>query len=318
MKPNFNKMLLKLPQPVAKTIAKGTTTVKKHLPEILLVAGTGCVIAGTVVACKNTIKAVDALDERKKDMEVIRKAKEEGKTEAGETYSEDDYKKDTIMVAKKTGLELVKAYAPAAALEGVGLAMIFKSHGIMRDRFTGVAAAYTSLNTAYQNYRQRVRDTVGEQAEDDIYKGITRETIDVTEVDENGKKKKVKKEVVKQNYVDQFSIIFDDGCTGWTKSPEMNKARVLSVQEYCNQILQIRGYLYLKDIYEEFGIDTRNNKALHYIGWFYDPDDPTCHNYVDFGLGNTENPRIAAFMNGYETNVLLTFNYDGDIVKKMG
>lgn len=318
MKFNFNKMLLKLPKPVAKNISNGVTKVQKHLPEILIVAGTGCVVAGTVVACKNTIKAADALDERKKDMEVIRAAKQNGKTESGEPYSVEDYKKDTVIVAKKTGLELVKAYGPAVALEGVGLAMIFKSHGIMRDRFTGVAAAYTSLNTAYQNYRQRVRDAVGEQKEDDIYKGITRETVEVTEVDENGKKKKTKQEVVTQNHIDQFSIIFEDGCTGWTKSPELNKARVLSVQEYCNQLLQIRGYLYLKDVYEEFGIDTRHNQALHYIGWYYDPEDPTCHNYVDFGLGNTENSRIGAFMNGYETNVLLTFNYDGDIVRKMG
>ena len=315
MKFNFNKMLLKLPQPVAKKISKGATQVKKHLPEILLVTGTGLVVTGTVVACKNTIKAADALEDRKKDMEVIRKAKETGVTEAGESYSQEDYKKDTIAVAKRTGLELVKAYGPAVALEGAGLAMIFKSHGILRENVAGLTATVASISSSYQNYRQRVREAVGEQAEDDIYRGIKREVVEVTETDENGKKKKVKKEVVNTTQLDQFSVFFDDSCIGFTHSPEMNKARVLALQEYCNQVLRLQGYLYLADVYKELGLETKNNRALHYCGWFYDPEDPKCHNFVDFGLGD---PRNSRFMNGNEEVALLIFNYEDDIIRKMG
>ena len=47
--------------------------IKKHSPEILMVAGIAGTIASTVLACKATTKATGLLEEAKKEIKTIRK-----------------------------------------------------------------------------------------------------------------------------------------------------------------------------------------------------------------------------------------------------
>ena len=47
-------------------------TVKKHIPDILVALGIGGVVAGTVMACKETRKIDPILEDHKKRMDKIR------------------------------------------------------------------------------------------------------------------------------------------------------------------------------------------------------------------------------------------------------
>lgn len=47
--------------------------IKKHAPDILLVAGVAGTVASTVMACKATLKVTDILDESKEQLDQIKK-----------------------------------------------------------------------------------------------------------------------------------------------------------------------------------------------------------------------------------------------------
>ncbi|MGN1097964.1 MAG: DUF6353 family protein, partial [Clostridia bacterium] len=72
---------------------------KKHSPEILIVAGVIGTVVSAVMACKSTLKVNDILDEAKENVDIIH-AKMENKALA-DRYSKEDGKKDlTITYAK--------------------------------------------------------------------------------------------------------------------------------------------------------------------------------------------------------------------------
>ena len=58
-------------------------------------------------------------------------------------------------------------------------------------------------------------------------------------------------------------------------------------------------------------------KAGQVVGWIYDEKHPVGDNFVDFGIYDKDNERNRAFINGYERNILLDFNVDGNILDLM-
>lgn len=51
------------------------------------------------------------------------------------------------------------------------------------------------------------------------------------------------------------TIIFDENTIHWTQNRDYNLSYVRTRGEYLNDILTIRGYLYLNQIYEHFGVE---------------------------------------------------------------
>lgn len=129
-------------------------------------------------------------------------------------------------------------------------------------------------------------------------------TIKLDEVDENVTP--VDRELYS---VSHYSRWFNEKCLAWTKDSEMNKMFLLQQQNYANEKLKARGYLFLNDVYDMLGIP--RIKAGQVVGWVYGPDNTTGDNYVDFGLFNHNN---EDFINGYENSILLDFNVDGMIL----
>ena len=100
----------------SRTFNKIGFQLKKHSPEILVVAGVIGTVASAVMACKATLKVNEVIDESKKDIDKIHEAIEHGCTAAGEDYTVEDSKKDLSIVYIQTGVKLAKLYAPAIAL----------------------------------------------------------------------------------------------------------------------------------------------------------------------------------------------------------
>ena len=106
----------------------------------------------------------------------------------------------------------------------------------------------------------------------------------------------------------QHARWFDDGCVGWTKDAEYNKAFLLHQQKYCNDLLRAKKELYLNEVYDLLGIP--RTKAGQIVGWVYYEQNPIGDNFVDFGLDHERN---RDFINGYSNTAILDFNVDGDI-----
>lgn len=300
---------------VTRGLNKAGFQLKKHSPEILIVAGVAGAVTSAVMACKATTKLNDILEESKEQVDKIHEAMEHPEN-LPEEYTEEDGKKDLTIVYTQTAVKLLKLYGPSIVLGGLSITAILTSNNIMRKRNIAIAAAYTAVDKSFKDYRGRVVERFGEDLDRELRYNIKKEEVEETIVDEKtGKEKTVKKTIDVANDVSEFAKFFDDGCTGWTKDPELNLAFLLKQQAFANDKLKANGYLYLNEVYDMLGIP--RTKAGQIVGWIYDEKNPIGDNYVDFGIFDSNKVKNRDFVNGYERTILLDFNVDGNILNLM-
>lgn len=286
-------------------IGRGILIGKKYSPEILIVVGVAGIVVSTVMACKATLKldAVIAAAEEKKEQ--IKDATDE----FSDTYSEQDAQKDLAIVRVKTGVDVVKLYAPAVALGIFSIGCVIGSHNIMQKRNIALMAAYKLVDKSFEEYRKRVVEEFGEDKDRQYKFGIRDEYIDVVAVDEEGKKKKIKKTVSTLNpsQYSQYARFFDPSCRQWSPNPEYNMIFLKGQQNYLNDILHARGHVFLNEAYERLGFDHTKEGAI--VGWVLGQGD----DFIDFNIYNPDNPAGRKFVNCDESCILLDFNVDGVI-----
>ena len=300
---------------------------KKHSPEILMVAGVAGVVVSAVMACKATLKVDAIMDETKEKMDKIHKAEEDGVTESGEDYFVEDAKKDTAIVYAQTGFKLVKTYAPAVAIGTLSIASILASNNILRKRNVALAAAYATVDKSFKEYRNRVIEKFGQEVDRELKYNIKAEKVPTIEVDEEtGKEKKVKKNafVVNPSDVSGYARFFEkytvdeDGNSilnpHWEPNNEYNIMFIKAQENYANDLLRAKKRLFLNDVYEMLGLP--RTKAGQVVGWVYDEDNPVGDNYVDFGM-YADNLSYSDFANGLDPAILLDFNVYGNVWETM-
>ena len=283
---------------------------KKHSPEILIVAGVVGTVASAVMACKATTKVNDILTDAKTQ---IGQVHEVAKTKS-DIYSEEDSKKDLAIIYAQTGVKLVKLYAPSVILGTLSLTSIVSSHHILRKRNMALAAAYTAVDTSFKEYRGRVIDRFGEELDRELKYNIKAREIEEVSVNEKGEEEVTKRtvEVANPNEYSDYARFFDDGNIGWTKDPETNLMFLRRQQDWANELLKAKGHLFLNEVYDMLGIP--RTKAGQIVGWIYDEKNPVGDNFVDFGIYDIHKPRNRDFVNGIERTILLDFNVDGNIL----
>lgn len=297
-----------------RTLSRVGIKLKKHSPEILIISGVIGTVASAVMACKATTKLNSILEETKATVGLIKEGSEAGEIR-GREYTKEDGKKDLTITYTQTAVKIAKLYAPAVALGALSITAILTSNNILRKRNIAIAAAYTAVDKGFKEYRGRVVERFGKDVDRELRYGIKAKEIEEKVIDEKtGKEKTVKKtvDVVDPNTISEFAVIYDDGCVGWEKDPELNKMFLLKQQSYANDLLKTRGYLFLNEVYEMLGFP--RTKAGQVVGWIYDEKHPIGDNFVDFGILDIHDERKRAFMNGYEQNILLDFNVDGNIL----
>lgn len=314
---------------LSKTFSKIKFGVKKHSPEILVIAGVVGTVTSAVMACKATTKVDDILEEKDKTLEKIHKANErlengeQLKTKDGEDYTLENVRQDTAAIYIQTGIKFVKLYAPAAILGALSITSILTSNNILRKRNVALSAAYAALDKGFKEYRSRVIERFGEKVDRQIRYNLKEVEVEETVTDEKGKEKTIKKtiEVSEGELYSPYAKIFDESNPNWEKSPEHNLFFIKSVQNFMNDKLKAEGHVFLNDVYRELGFE--DTKAGQIVGWVYDEDNSVGDNYIDFGLydvfskNEDMNERKAAFINGYEPSVILDFNVDGNIWELM-
>lgn len=298
----------------SKIVNKTSLQLKKHSPEILMGLGIVGTIASTVMACKATTKVEKIINEKNKQISDVHVCLEDSEC----SYTEDDAKKDMTIIYAQTGVKLVRLYAPAVILGALSITSIISSHNILKKRNIALAAAYAAVDKGFKKYRGNVIERFGEEVDKELRYNIKKKEIDKKVVDKNGKEKS-KKEVVFEienplDGISEYARFFDCGSEEHRKDPEYNLMFLRRQQDYANEVLKSKGYLFLNEVYDM--LDIPRTKAGQVVGWIYDEKNPIGDNYVDFGIytGKEANRR---FINGYEYNILLDFNVDGVIYDKI-
>ena len=289
-------------------LSKTKFQLQKHQPEIMVIGGVIGGVVAAVMACKATTKASEVLAESKDQIEDINALANDPDV-TDEEYSADDHKRALATVYAQTGIEIVKLYTPSVVLGGMSIASILGGHNILRGRNMALAAAYTTLNTTFKDYRDRVVDRFGKDVEYQIRHNLKAEEItEKVEDPETGKTKKVKKTVFTRGddkHEDGYSRLFDAACDNWNNDAMLNRSFLAGVQNYCNDKLRAQGYLFLSDIYKQLGF--RETPESRVVGWRVDGDGD---GFVDFGFDQDD-----MFMSGYNKDVWLDFNVDGPILE---
>ncbi len=293
-------------------LGNASFALKKHSPEIFIAAGIIGTVTATVMACKATTKLEGILSESKEKLDAVHDMS--GKDILGNSYSEQDARRDTFIIYSKTCVQLVKLYAPSVLLGVISISSILASNDILRKRNMALAAAYATVDEGFKAYKKRVAERFGEEIEKEIRYNLKSADIEETETDENGTEKTVTKTVkVADTAVENspYARFFDESSPYWEKDSEYNLMFLKTQQSYANDKLRANGRLFLNEVYDMLGIP--KTKAGQVVGWTYNEKNPTGDNYVDFGIYDCYSTAHRDFVNGYERAILLDFNVDGNI-----
>lgn len=133
----------------------------KHSPEILVGLGIAGSVGAVIFGIKATPKAIKLIDERKK--------KE---------------KKQKLTVPEVIGTTW-KCYIPCVALETASIACILGSRKIDAKRYAALAAAYSLAESQITEYKDKVKEVVGEKKAVQIEDAIAEDKVKAIPVKED-------------------------------------------------------------------------------------------------------------------------------------
>lgn len=264
---------------------------KQNAPHITFGAGIVGFAATVGLASRATLKARDRVDVHRINMHNI-------ETKHPERRVAIDQRREIVSVS----VDMAKIYAIPVAVGGVTLALFAHSHMELTRRNTALVTAYSALQTAVNQYRERVREQVGEEKEQDLWRGVRRE------VEGTGKDKNEVAYLDPEN-TSPYVRCWDESNVNWTDDPEYNMMFLRAAQQHMNDLLWARGFVLLNDAYDALGFERSGLGSV--VGWTLDEGGD---NFVDFGIFEARNSR---FVNTTEPALWLDFNVDGMIANRI-
>lgn len=312
---------------VSRKVNKMIFALKENSPKIFLFSGLIAGGACVVVTVRQTLKASKKIDKMREDISAVKEmvgkeyyeedAEIKPDVPAMQVYTEDDAKSDSIIVYRNFIIDMAKLYIPVAGLGAASVFMILKSFGIMGARYAATAAALTSVETAFSDYRNRVKERYGEETESDIFHGVRTVKIEGTRVDENGKEKKFKEQVdvVDPEYI--INNIYTRLITPANPCYDSNidyMTNTLNIQQnLANDILRAKGFITLNEVCRMLRLE--ENSPGMVVGWIFDDDNVEGDNKIEFSVkrvnvidkdGVTTSPAYS-----------IVFNVEGNIYKRL-
>jgi len=279
--------------------------VKAHSPELLLGFGIAGVITTTVLACRATLKVEGIVDDAKTK---INKINTVAVTVPADQYSDQDRKKDLVIVYTQMATKIVTLYGPPVLLGAASIACIMGGHNVLRQRNIALVAAYKTLDKGFRAYRRRVVDEYGEDKDYMLAHDLRAETLSTVTTTGKGKPKVENTTVYAgdPNGIGPYAKFFDECSHEWNNDPEYNQLFLRSQQNYFNNLLQVRKAVFLNEVYDALGIPRTSAGSV--VGWKLGNGD----GFIDFGIFDGSAIK-REFVNGRERSILLDFNVDGVI-----
>lgn len=287
-----------IPTGLTRTVSRQLLKLNKNSPTILVVSGVVGFGVTAVMAAKATRNLDPVLETHQKQRFQIGSglpSKELARVE----------KREIVQLYGQTSVELLKLYGPTLAVGTLSTVSVLSGHRILKGRHLATMAAYTGLLDQFTGYRDRVAQTLGTEAERDIYNGAHGEWVE--DPDHKGEyKMKPKFDDAGASYLRPY---FDEFNVNWTRHPSANFLFLKGVQQHMNNLLRIRGHVFLNDAYDALGMPRTKEGSV--AGWLF--ENPNGDGYIDFGFMSGKDPMTVAFQNGAEASVRLNFNIDGVI-----
>lgn len=284
---------------------KAAFYMKQHGPEIMVFCGAAGAVTAGVMACCETTHLPDVKQNTRKRLENVR------------SMDETDPARGRMMAKAyiENGLEYAKLYAPSCIVGTLSITSILVGNHILKQRNIALAAAYATIDTSYKQYRHRVSERYGEEAEREIRNGVTVKTVKETVTDEDGKTHEEERTVVVSQGTGDFARYFEQGRSkAWEPNHEYNLFFLKLQQRIANDMLRASVFVSLNDVYEMLGFEKTVEGQT--VGWVYDPENADRYvndNYIDFRIQEVTRPGEEGEDMVVET-ILLDFNVDGTIL----
>lgn len=289
------------------------TNVMDNLPHILTGAGIAGVVVTTVMAGKSACKAKEILDEAKETKASIEEVHDN--PDAFPDYTEKDYKNDIRGLHVSTALNMVKTFWKPAVTGLLSLGAITTGHISLTQQNielakanAGLSATCIAVTEAFAQYRERVREKYGSDADYDLLYGV--EEVEIEELDEKGKKKKTKCHLIKgcTENKSPYIAVFDEFAKAYRGDKVLDEMFLRAEENYANDVLWANAddTLFLNQVRERLGLPL--TQAGQYLGW---KKDKEITHKISFDI----KPRETIDDDGIKRIVYyLDFNCDGNVL----
>lgn len=269
---------------IQRTFSRSVLQLQKYSPQILTGIGIAGLVTAGVIAAKNTLKLEETLETANTRIEEVKEAVEVNVAT----------QKDVNRIVIRNAVDLAKLYIFPVTLGGASIVAILVGHRILHQRNLAIVAAYKGLEQFIADYRKRVIEDQGEDADRKYAFGIqdVEETIDG---------KKVKRKELSDDDRSGYVYVFEPGNDNWAGRRIDNIFFLEKFQNIFNDILKARKHVFLNDVLRALGFEDSAQGAV--TGWTYDKgagDD-----YISFNIKTLDD---------HNGPILLEFNVDGMIL----
>lgn len=292
---------------VTSKVGRQLLQAQKHSPVLMLGAGIVGVGATVVLASRATLKVQDVLEEHKVWVEKINGVHD------GFYEDENERNRDKYLLYIRTTSKILKLYSPAVIIGLASVTFLVGGHQIQARRNASLMAAYTGIEKAFNRYRERVVEDLGEDKDREYRYGKV--DVEHVETDEKTGEEISRKTVtrVDPGEPSAYAKFFDENSSSWNKEATYNFLFLKCQQNWLNDRLKAKGHVFLNEAYDALGLD--RTKAGAVVGWVWQGDGD---NYIDFGIFDEQmEPQHLEFFSGRENAILLDFNVDGVIYDKI-
>lgn len=215
---------------MAKIFKGARMFVRRRSPEILLGLGITGMITTTVLAVKATPKAIKNIEETKK--------------------KENKDKLTPVETVKATW----KCYAPAAITGVTATACLFGANSVHARRNAALATAYKLSETAFNEYRDKMIETVGERKDQAVYDQIAQDRVNNNPVNMN--------DIIRTS---KGSARFMDGISGRRFLTDMEAVKKAVNTINYRLTTDFCGYVTLSEFYDE--LELPHTDISDSLGW---------------------------------------------------
>ena len=209
-----------------------------------LLTGIGVIagLAGTVLACRATLKIANKAEEHKKLID-------DTKANCAElALDEKTTHKEVMKAYRHITVDYVRKFWPAVGLLTVGYGLIIRAHCIEVAKNEALMTAYIGLEQFLNKYRARVAEQVGEEREAQIFKQAK---IDQAEENKIGQ------------YCGEFRngsyLLFNESCSDYQEGcPQANDFVITTIEQELNMKFNTFTPVYLNDVMRACGHEEVN------------------------------------------------------------
>jgi hypothetical protein len=252
---------MKIKDVVVKTGYKALSFGKKHIKEELTILEFMFIGGGLYFTYKGARSIDGKLGDINKEIYELHQNKdyyesaiEEG-IEEPDAWSSKEYKAKLTKLYIKKGAKTALTFAPVAGCVVGAVGCSLSKNHLWKEETATLTAAIGALSTRFDNYRDSVREEIGEEKEFDIYHGIKHEKETVVSEKEDGTKKHEK---VDSKVIDGQNLstkIFKLGDKGFGADLDLDEVQIKAYMSWAKQRCNAKGHIQLCEIDEVFGWD---------------------------------------------------------------